>query len=56
MAAPHVAGAAALAMSYAPTATMQEVRDAIIWGGDSKVQLAGKVLSTNRLNVAGMLK
>jgi subtilisin family serine protease len=32
MASPHVAGAAALAMSYSPTASIQEVRDAIIWG------------------------
>jgi hypothetical protein len=56
MAAPHVAGAAALAMSYAPTASMSDVRQAIIWGGDFKKQLADTVNSGRRLNILGMLQ
>lgn len=56
MAAPHVAGAAALAWSYRPGASMEEVRNAIIWGGDYKSQLADKVQTGRRLNITGMLK
>lgn len=55
MAAPHVAGAAALAMSYAPNASISDIRNAILWSSDYKSQLADKVMY-GRLNVANMLK
>jgi hypothetical protein len=55
MAAPHVAGAAALAMSYAPTASIQDIRRAILWTSDYKSQLGDKVMY-GRLNVTNMLK
>ena len=45
MATPHVVGAAALAWSYKPNASIGEVRDAIITGGDHKNSLTGKIMS-----------
>jgi subtilisin family serine protease len=56
MASPHVAGAAALAMSYRPNASIADIRNAIIWGGDFKNQLSDKIQSGNRLNILGMLQ
>jgi len=51
MAAPHVAGTAALVWSLYPSATYQEVRDAIIGGIDPITMPAGKNTRTNgRLN------
>lgn len=55
MATPHVAGAAALAMSYAPNVSVEDVRKAVLWSTDYKAQLAGKVMY-GRLNIANMLK
>lgn len=56
MASPHVAGAAALAWNFNPSATTQEIRDAILYSGDYKPQLAGKVMFGSRLNVLNMLQ
>jgi hypothetical protein len=51
MAAPHVAGVAALAYSWKPTATWQEAKDAILAGVDPVDSLAGrKTLTGGRLN------
>ncbi len=36
--------------------SIEEVRNAILWGGDYKSQLANKTQTGRRLNVAGMLK
>jgi len=55
MAAPHVAGAAALAFAYDPDATAAEVKDAILGGGDLISGLGGKVSTGMRLNAAGTL-
>ncbi len=55
MAAPHVAGAAALAFAYDPDATAAEVKDAILGGGDLISGLSGKVATGMRLNAAGTL-
>jgi subtilisin family serine protease len=55
MATPLVAGVAALAWSWAPTASLSEVRDAILAGGDSLSTLQGKVASGKRLNAYGSL-
>ncbi len=55
MAAPHVAGAAALAWSYKWDATIQDIRSAIIWGWDYKNTL-NNIMSSRRLNVNNMLK
>jgi subtilisin family serine protease/6-phosphogluconolactonase (cycloisomerase 2 family) len=55
MAAPLVAGTAALIWTSASDATMSEVRDAILTGGDPNASLAGKVTSGRRLNAFGAL-
>ena len=55
MAAPHVAGIAALAWSYAPTASHQTVRSAIVNGVDVKPALSGKVVSGGRVNAINTL-
>ena len=51
MATPHVSGAAALAWSYAPSATYQQVRDAMFKGVDVLAGLSGKTATGGRLNV-----
>jgi len=51
MATPHVAGAAALVWSLRPTATVGEVRAALLETVDIKPLLAGKVATNGRLNV-----
>lgn len=56
MASPHVAWAAALAWSYKPSATAQEIKDAILNSGDYKYQLSNLVRSSSRLNIHRMLK
>jgi subtilisin family serine protease len=53
MAAPHVAGAAALAWSYAPTAGYQQIRDAMFQGVDPLPALQGKSVTGGRLNALG---
>lgn len=56
MATPHVAGAAALAWALDPTATVAEVRNALLQGVDRLSTLAGKVASGGRLDVLRMLQ
>ncbi|WP_197526815.1 S8 family serine peptidase [Pirellulimonas nuda] len=53
MAAPHVAGVAALVWSAAPNATMAEVRRAILSGGDPLASLQGLTTSGRRLSAFG---
>lgn len=55
MAAPHVAGVAALAWSYAPTASYLQVRNALLTGVDPVESLSGKVFSGGRLNARNTL-
>jgi subtilisin family serine protease len=56
MATPHVSGVAALAFGYKPTATVAEVRSALLSGVDPLSNLAGKVASGGRLNALGTLR
>lgn len=56
MAAPHVAGAAALAWSYAPSAGYSTVRGAILNGVDAKTTLSNKVATGGRLNAYSALR
>jgi subtilisin family serine protease len=55
MAAPHVAGVAALVIATAPTALATEVKAAILAGGDAKTALQGVIASGKRLNANGAL-
>lgn len=55
MATPHVAGVVALAYSFAPTATMAQVKDAILQGVDSVSSLQGDVATAGRLNAHNTL-
>ncbi len=56
MAAPHVAGAAALAFSISPpSVSYQTIKDAILNGGDAVAALAGKTVTGKRLNAYGTL-
>jgi subtilisin family serine protease len=54
MAAPHVAGAAALVLARRPTLTAIELRQALLLSADAKPGLSGRV-ATGRLNVARAL-
>ena len=56
MAAPHVAGAAALAWSYNPAATAAEMKSAILSGGDPIASMANTTSTGRRLNLRGMLQ
>ena len=56
MASPHVAGVAALAWSVAPDATVNEVRQALLDGGETIAELQGQSASGKRLNAFGTLK
>ena len=56
MATPHVAGAAALLWSAAPTASVADIRRALLRGVDELPSLAGKVSSGGRLNVKRSLR
>lgn len=56
MAAPHVAGAAALYWGANPTKTWQEVKDAILKSATPVPALKGKILTGGKLNVNEMMK
>lgn len=51
MAAPHVAGAAALMLAANPNATVAELRSALLGGVDAQSGLSTKVASGGRLNI-----
>ena len=51
MAAPHVTGAAGLLFSLKPTATVTQVRNALLLGADRIPSLAGKTVSGGRLDI-----
>ena len=55
MAAPHVAGVASLLLSAHPTATVAELKAALLDGTDPRAGLAGQVRSGGRLNARGAL-
>ncbi len=55
MAAPHVAGVAALILARHPGITVDELKTSIVLGGDQPPGLAGKVLQGRRLNALGAL-
>jgi len=54
MAAPHVAGAAALIKGYRPELTTLEIKDIILSNVDRKPQFAGKVLTGGTINISKM--
>ena len=56
MAAPHVAGAAALGWAYNPGSSVQAVRSALLTGVDKVAALTGKVVTGGRLNAFSTLK
>jgi len=56
MAAPHVAGAAALVLSIRPDFTPLQVKDALLAGVDPVPALDGKTVTGGRLNAAGALQ
>ncbi|MFO8006548.1 MAG: S8 family serine peptidase [Candidatus Brocadiia bacterium] len=56
MASPHVAGAATLALSYFPGATMQQVRGAILGSAQRLPSLQGMVATEGRLDVRAALE
>ena len=53
MAAPHVAGVAALLKAQDPTRDWRTIRNLILAGGDARASLAGKTVSGRRLNAFG---
>ena len=55
MAAPHVSGAAALAWSYAPSASYQQIRSALLDGVDPLSELSDVTVSGGRLNIRNTL-
>jgi subtilisin family serine protease len=55
MATPHVAGAAALLFSLDPSATVSEVRAALLAGVDALPALDGRTVAGGRLNAAAAL-
>lgn len=55
MATPHVSGAAALYKSVYPTATAEEVKDALLNGARPTASLNGKVVTNGRLDVVSSL-
>lgn len=56
MATPHVAGAAALALSVNPSLTTSELKALLMDSGDDNAALNGKTVSGKRLNVATALE
>lgn len=55
MAAPHVTGAAGLLFSLKPTASVTEVRSALIQSADPTPSLNGKTVSGGRLDIPGAM-
>ncbi|MEK6555142.1 MAG: S8 family peptidase [Bdellovibrionota bacterium] len=55
MATPHVAGAAALYLSYKPTATWREIKDALLKTAKPITSVSGKVVSNGKLSVDGLM-
>jgi subtilisin family serine protease len=55
MAAPHVAGAAALVLAHRPALTVYELRNTLLLSVDEKPSFAGAVRTGGRLNVARAL-
>ncbi|EAQ80099.1 S8 family serine peptidase [Blastopirellula marina] len=55
MAAPHVSGVIALAYSINPSATMEQIKAALLGGADDIAGLHGKVSTGGRLNALGTL-
>ncbi|MFU7560472.1 S8 family serine peptidase [Roseiconus sp. JC912] len=55
MASPHVAGVAALLAGYSPTASVQDLKDALMLGADPLQNLQGSSITGARLNAAGAL-
>ena len=55
MAAPHVAGVAALVASYVPGIDNHDLKERILDGGDKKENWDGRVSSGARLNAYGSL-
>jgi len=55
MAAPHVTGAAGLLFSREPSATVTEVREALLAGVDAIPSLAGKTTSGGRLDISSAM-
>lgn len=53
MASPHVAGAAALLWGRYPTASVAQLKSALMSGGSPQASLAGKTVSGKRLSVPG---
>jgi subtilisin family serine protease len=56
MAAPHVAGAAAVLLSVRPSAGAAELREALLEHGDPLSKLAGKTVTGRRLNLFNALR
>ncbi|MEM9543953.1 MAG: S8 family serine peptidase, partial [Cyanobacteria bacterium P01_E01_bin.42] len=56
MAAPHVAGAAALLLAENPSLTPEEIKNILLDTGDSLAALQGKTVSGKRLNLYKALK
>ncbi len=56
MASPHVAGAAALAMSFRPDASLMDISSSILYTGDYLSSLDGKLITPYRLNILNMLE
>ncbi|MBI3468724.1 MAG: S8 family serine peptidase, partial [Planctomycetes bacterium] len=55
MATPHVAGVMALAWSVSPTATKEQIRDAVLAGVDPVASVDGLTVTGGRLNARGTL-